>query len=167
MPKRDELPKIERNPIPVGRHILRLREVKEHEGPNTYQPMVQNEDTGEMEYPMRREWIWQFESETIDPATKRPYEYAVWTPRYYSARSDKNKLTLLMRHLAPDNADEERETMIDTDALIGKRWTARLVKATSKNGKEYVTHNSFEPIEDRFDPEASAKQTGHESEIPF
>ena len=154
MPKLDEPEKIERNPIPVGKHALTLVAVKEHEGPNTYQPQVLNDETGEMEFPIRREWIWQFESDTVDPKTKRKFEYAVWTPRYYNPRSDKNKLTLLMRHLAPDASDEERRSMIETDHLLGRRWTARLVKATSKNGKEFVTHNSFEPIEEQpFDPD--------------
>src|SRR3990167_2320284 len=133
MPKLDEPEKIERNPIPVGKHALTLVAVKEHEGPNTYQPQVLNDETGEMEFPIRREWIWQFESDTVDPKTKLP---------------------LLMRHLAPDASDEERRSMIETDHLLGRRWTARLVKATSKNGKEFVTHNSFEPLEEPpFDPD--------------
>jgi hypothetical protein len=154
MPKLEEPPKFERVPIPLGKHTLTLRAIKDHSGPNTFEAPVLNAQTGEMEQPMRYEWIWQFESEKTDPKTKKPYEFAVFTPRFYSATSTTNKLTLLMRQLAPDATDDERKGMIEMDALIGRRWTARLVTAKSKNGKEFTTYNSFEPIEDEhFDPD--------------
>lgn len=169
MPKLIEPPKFERTPIPLGKHVLRLAGVKEHSGPNTFEAPVLNEETGAMEQPMRYEWIWQFESDKIDPKTKKPYEFAVFTPRFYSATSTTNKLTLLMRQLAPDSTDEERKGMIEMDDLIGRRWNARLVTAKSKSGKEYTTYNSFEPIDEPagFDPEASAEATGHKAEIPI
>lgn len=155
MPKLDEPTKIERSPIPAGKHVLTLKGVKDYEGKNTFEAPTMNEETGEMEYAIRREWIWQFESNAIDPKTKRPYEYAVWTSRFFNPTSDRNKLTQLIRHLAPEATDEERKAMIEMDHLIGKRWNARLIKATSKNGKEYITHTSFDPIEETpdFDPD--------------
>ncbi len=148
MPKLEEQPKFERSPIPVGRHILTLKAVKDHEQPNPFETPTLDEETGEMVVPLRREWIWQFESATLDPK-KRPYEFAVFTPRFYNPNSNVNKLTLLMRQLAPESDDTERTGMIETDALIGRRWHARLIEATSKTGKKFVTYNSFEPIDDR------------------
>lgn len=156
MPKLEEPPKFERVPIPLGKHTLTLRQVKDHKQPNPFEPPQMNEETGEMEQPIRYEWIWQFESEKVDPKTKKPYEFAVFTPRFYSATSTTNKLTLLMRQLAPDATDEERKGMIEMDVLIGRSWTARLVTAKSKSGKEFTTYNSFEPIEESvrpFDPD--------------
>src|SRR5260221_1635736 len=155
VPKLIEAPRFERTPIPLGRHVLTLKQVKDHEGPNTFEAPVLNEETGAMEQPMRYEWIWQFESEKVDLKTKRPYEFAVFTPRFYSATSTTNKLTLLMRQLAPDATDEERKGMIEMDFLIGKRWTARRVTARSKSGREYTTYNIFEPLDEvpPFDPD--------------
>ena len=146
MPKLDEPEKIERNPIPVGRHVLTLTSVKDHEGPNTYQPQVLNDETGEMEYPIRREWIWQFESETVDKKTGRKFEYAVWTPRYFNPTSETNKLTLLARMLAPDATGDELVGMIETDHFIGKRWRVRIVHTVSEKGKTYARHLYFIPL---------------------
>lgn len=167
MPKLEEAPKFEKSAIPVGKHILTLTAIRNHESPNTFPDARKelNAQTGEWEVAPRKEWIWEFKSATIDPVHKKPYEFSVFTPRFYNGASTTNKLTLLMRQLAPESTDEERKAMIEMDHLIGRKWTARLVTATSKNGKEFTTYNSFEPIEDegtRFDPE-SVKDDG----IPF
>lgn len=149
MPKLDEPEKIERTPIPPGEYVVKLTAIKDHEGPNTFQPQVMNEETGKMEYPIRREWIWQFESSTPDPKTGRPYEYAVWTPRYFNPNSDKNKLTLLVRLLAPDATGDELRGMIETDHFIGKSWKVRIITKTSeKSGKTFPSHLYFIPLPD-------------------
>lgn len=170
LPKLEEPPKFDRTPIPVGRHVLTLEEVKDHEAPNPFESPVMNEELGEMVQPIRREWIWKFRSDKLDPKTKKGYEFAVFTPRFYSATSSTNKLSLLMRQLAPEQTDAERTALIETDGLVGRRWNARLIEATSKNGKKFITYNSFEPIEEdypngTFDPEAVAKAAGET--IPF
>lgn len=155
MPKLEEPEKIDRSPIPAGEYTVTLTAIKPHEGPNTFEPPVLNEETGAMEHSIRREWIWQFEAETLDPKTRRPYEYAVWTPRFYNPTSDKNKLTLLLRMLAPDASPDEHRALIEDDALIGRRWKVRITIGTSKNGKQYPTHLYFIPLEDakNFDPD--------------
>ena len=155
MPKLEEPEKIERNPIPPGEYTVRLTAVKDHEGPNTFKPQILNEDTGAMEYEIRREWIWQFESDATDPKTGRKYEYAVWTPRFFNPNSDKNKLTLLVRMLAPDANGDELRGMIEMDYFIGKAWKVRIVSKTSeKSGKVFPGHLYFIPIvEKAFDPE--------------
>jgi hypothetical protein len=149
LPKLEEAPKFEKTEIPVGKHVLTLVQVKAIESPNTFPDAKKelNAETGVWEAPMRREWIWNFQSETIDPINKKPFEFSVFTPRFYNGASTTNKLTLLMRQLAPEANDEERKAMIEMDHLIGKKWQARLVKAMSKNNKEFITYNSFEPIE--------------------
>ena len=157
MPKLEEQEKIERNPIPPGEYNVTLTEIKPHEGPNTFEPRVLNEETGEMEYRIRREWIWQFVADKTDPKSGRPYEYAVWTPRFFNPNSDKNKLTLLVRMLAPDATPEEIAGMIETDHFVGKRWKVRIGAATSeRSGKTFPKHLYFIPpsIDDiPFDPE--------------
>jgi len=145
MPKLDEPEKIERNPIPPGEYAVTLTAIKPQESPNIFETVV-NEETGATEHPIRREWIWQFESATNDPKTGRPYEYAVWTPRYFNPNSDRNKLTLLVRLLAPDATAEELKGMIETDWFIGKKWKVRIVEKTSKNGKTFPGHLYFLPI---------------------
>ncbi len=154
MPKLEAAPVYDRTPIPVGKHVLTLTQVKDHEAPNPFEQPSMNDETGEMEQPIRREWIWKFESDKIDPKTKRGYEFAVFTPRFYSATSSTNKLSLLMRQLCPEQSDAERMALIETEGLVGRRWNVRLIEATRKSGGRFVTYNSFEPIEDMpFDPD--------------
>lgn len=153
MPKLEDPPKIERSPIPLGKHRVVLVAIKEHEGqPYADAKPVMNPETGEMEKPKNRQWIWQFESTKVDPKTNKPYEYGVFTPRYYSATNSANRLTRLMRQLAPEATDEERKGMIAMDALIGRSWDVMLVTATSKNGKEFTDYNYFIPLVD-FNPD--------------
>ncbi len=156
MPKLEEQDKIERSPIPPGEYVVTLTAIKPHEGPNKYEPPVKNEETGDLEYRIRREWIWQFVADKTDPKSGRPYEYAVWTPRFFNPNSDKNKLTLLVRMLAPDASAEELEGMIETDAFLNRKWKVRIVTKTSeKSGKQFPAHLYFIPVEaERFDPDA-------------
>jgi hypothetical protein len=147
VPTLEEPEKIERSPLPPGEYTVTLTEIKPHESPNTFQPAVLNEETGQMEQPIRREWIWRFVTEVMDPKANRPYEYAVWTPRYFNPNSEKNKLTLLVRLLAPDASPDELKGMIETDYFIGKKWKVRINTMTSeKTGKTYPKHLYFIPI---------------------
>ena len=147
MPKLEEAEKIERSPIPPGEYIVTLRFIKPQESPNTFETVL-NEETGQMEHPIRKEWIWQFDTSVPDPKSGRPYEYAVWTPRFFNPSSDRNKLTQLVRLLAPDATSEELKGMIETDWFIGKKWKVRIVEKTSKTGKTFPSHLYFIPIRD-------------------
>lgn len=152
MPKLDQAESFERNPIPPGEYTMTLKEIKAHEGPNMFEPPVKNEETGEMEPVIRREFIWRFVADTIDPKLNKPYEYAIFTSRYYNPTSEKNKMTLLVRLLAPDATDEERKNMIEMDHFIGKKWKVRMGVGKSKTGKEFPIHLYFIPLDGSADP---------------
>ena len=146
-PKLEEPEKIERSPIPPGEYVVTLRFIKAQESPNIFESVL-NEETGKMENPIRKEWIWQFDTDVPDPKSGRPYEYAVWTPRFFNPNSDRNKLTQLVRMLAPDADAGELRGMIETDWFIGKKWRVRIVEKTAKSGKVFPSHLYLIPVKD-------------------
>ena len=148
----------ERATIPVGKHVLKLVAIKPFEQENTFEPPLTEEDgtpilkpDGTPMYQIRKQFIWAFESQRTD-AAGRPFEYAVFTPRYYSAKSDKNKLTQLLRLLLPDLDDDERQAL-DLEQLIGRTYESQIIMAPNQRGTMRPQHTYFRELETAFDPD--------------
>lgn len=142
----------ERATIPTGKHTLKLTAIKPFEQENTFEPPLTEEDgtpvlkaDGTPQYQIRKQFIWQFESNRTD-AAGHPFEYAVFTPRYYSAKSDKNKLTQLLRLLLPDLDDDERKTL-DYEELIGRSYESQIIMAPNQRGTMRPQHTYFRELE--------------------
>ncbi len=148
MPKvGDSASQTKRLPIPVGVHTLTLTEVKELVQPNTFAEKDAKtgifKATGTTTPPDREQFIWVFQSETRDPEG-HPFEYAIFTGRWYG--DDRAKLTSLLDSLMPE-ADYEAKSGLDTDAMTGKRFRARIANVKNQRGDFVPRHTMIEPLD--------------------
>lgn len=144
-----------REPISTGVHFLTLKQVKEMTQPNTFAektPAGIYKATGTTTPPDREQFIWVFESDTLDLSGK-PMEYAVFTGRWYG--DDRAKLTSFLDALLPEEAYENK-VGLDTDALVGKRFRARIAQVKNQAGKLVPRHSMIEPDDSRPAAEAPA-----------
>ena len=140
----------ERTPIPVGDHVLTLMEVKPIEQENRFEPPIGTKPDGTPEYKVKKQFVWVFQSNRDDDAGD-PYEYVVFTGRYYG--DDRAKLTAFLQMLLPD-ADDAMRASLDTDMLIGRQWKTKIQLVKTQKGNEVPRHLYLIPVEaQRFDPD--------------
>lgn len=160
MPKiGDSASQTKRFPISVGVHTLTLHEVKELTQPNTFAEKDAKtgiyKATGTTTPPDREQFIWVFKSDTKAPDGD-PMEYAIFTGRWYG--DDRAKLTSLLDSIMPE-AEYEAKAALDTDALIGKRFRARIANVKNQKGDFVPRHTMIEPLDETV---AKAFQPGDE-----
>jgi hypothetical protein len=131
-----------RTTIPKGKYRFTLGEVKSVRVKSTFS----KEEDGKVD-----KWLFPFAADKIDPETNEPYEYAVFTSRYYGTKN--SSLTALLDQLVPDITPEEA-AKFDTATIEGNEFDGQI--AHKKEGdRTFANHLYLTPVEDA--PAASAK----------
>lgn len=134
-----EAPKEDRVPIPAGAYVFTLKEIKDHESEDRWNL---NPD-GTM--PMKKQLIWVFVADKVDPETKKPYEFAQFTGLWYG--DDRANMTKLLDWMLPDIDHDTKRRGIDVDALVGRKFKGRIQHVPTEKGGIKPALTMLDPIE--------------------
>ena len=132
-----EAPKTERAMITPGVHILTLKEIKDHESEDPFNP---NPD-GTL--PLKKQLLWIFESDRSGPDGK-PYEIGYFSGLWYG--DDRANMTHLLDWMLPDVEHDTKRAGVDVDGLIGRTYKARIQMQPNTKGEMRPKITMLDPI---------------------
>lgn len=132
-----EAPKTERAQIIPGAHTLTLKQIKDVESEDIFNP---NEDGS---LPVKRQLLWIFQSDKKGPDGKF-YEHATYTGLYYG--NERANMTHLLDWMLPDVAHEDKRKGVDVDGLIGRQFKARIQMQPNQKGELRPRLTMLDPI---------------------